>query len=329
MVMGRCYDAGRVSIRRPLLALAWLLAVIVIALGAAGLVTAMDAGGRADAGVSLPAPGDAEVTEALDAIQADIEALAEDVDALGVQSRGALASLVNGDSEAVALAIETGDGLLEDISGSAAAIGAALDDVPRLDEPDASYAVSDAVRARYDQMRGASGAVDALPAAWTSLTTGAFAANRLSMTLAAHDQAVLDAAALGRDAKYEDAMATLDGADQKIAEARELRDAISDRVDVAVLDEWLDRNAAYDVALRALYAALDDVGGRVTADVREAIDGERAAKDRLPPDSRGLILIMSDIGRGWMNNAVIAIEEARGQLADAIDDPVASPSPSP
>ena len=317
------------SIRRPLLALAWLLAVIVIALGAAGLVTAMDQGGRTDAAVRLPAPGDAEVTAALDAIQADIAALADDVDALGVQSRGALASLVGGDGEAASTAIATGDGLIADITGSAAAIGAALDDVPRLDEPDASYAVSDAVRARYEQLRGASGAVDALPAAWSSLTTGASAASRLSATLAAHDQAVLDAAALGRDAKYEDAMATLDGADQAIADARELRDAISDRVDVAVLDEWLERNADYDVALRALYAALDDVGGRVTADVREAIEGERAAKDRLPPDSRGLILIMSDIGRGWMNNAVIAIEEARGQLGDALEDPIASPSPSP
>ena len=72
-------------------------------------------------------------------------------------------------------------------------------------------------------------------------------------------------------------------------------------VDVAVLDEWLDRNAAYDVALRDLYAALDGVGGRVTDDVRDAIDAEQAAKERLPADSRGLILIMSEIGRGGMN----------------------------
>ena len=35
-------------------------------------------------------------------------------------------------------------------------------------------------------------------------------------------------------------------------------------VDVVTLDEWLDRSARYDVALRDLYAALVDSDGRVT-----------------------------------------------------------------
>ena len=87
---------------------------------------------------------------------------------------------------------------------------------------------------------------------------------------------------------------------------------------MTVLDEWLDRNADYDVALRALYAALDGVGGRVTDEVRDAVVAEQAAKERLPPDWRGLVVIMSEIGRGWMNGAVIAIEEARGALAEAL-----------
>ena len=67
----------------------------------------------------------------------------------------------------------------------------------------------------------------------------------------------------------------------------------------------------------------------MTDDVRDAIAAERAAKERLPADSRGLILIMAEIGRGGMNHAVIAIEEARGALADGpgARDP-ASPSPA-
>ena len=51
-----------------------------------------------------------------------------------------------------------------------------------------------------------------------------------------------------------------------------MRDILANTVDVTVLDEWLERNAAYDMALRDLYAALDGVGGRVTDDVR---DGDR------------------------------------------------------
>ena len=124
------------------------------------------------------------------------------------------------------------------------------------------------------------------------------------------------------------AIETIAEAEAAITEARALRDTLARSVDVTVLDEWLDRNAAYDVALRDLYAALDGVGGRVTDDVREAIDAEQAAKDRLPADSRGLILIMAEIGRGGMNHAVITIEEARGALAEALAPPdPASPSP--
>jgi hypothetical protein len=104
--------------------------------------------------------------------------------------------------------------------------------------------------------------------------------------------------------------------------ARALRDTLAKTVDVTTLDQWLDRNVAYDVALRKLYTSLRDSKGKVNKDVRDAIKGEQDAKARLPPDARGLILIMSDIGRGGMNDAVIAIEEARGKLGDALRPPV-------
>jgi hypothetical protein len=43
-----------------------------------------------------------------------------------------------------------------------------------------------------------------------------------------------------------------------------------------------------------------------------------------------MVLIMADIGRGGMNEAVIAIEEARGQLAEALEPAtVASPTVAP
>jgi hypothetical protein len=38
---------------------------------------------------------------------------------------------------------------------------------------------------------------------------------------------------------------------------------------------------------------------------------------------------MSEIGRGGMNGAVIAIEEARAKLTDAIDAGTATPSDGP
>jgi hypothetical protein len=145
----------------------------------------------------------------------------------------------------------------------------------------------------------------------------------------------VDAAALGRAARYRDAIAGLDAADATIVAARTLRNQLANTVDVGVLDEWLDRNAAYDVALRNLYAEYATVGNKVTQELRNAIAAEAAARRELPPDTRGLVVIMAEIGRGGMNGAVIAIEEARGRLTSAIaaaappsSEPPAEPSPA-
>jgi hypothetical protein len=311
--------------RPSVAALAWVVAAVVISLGAAGLVTALDAppagGGRPE----LTDRGDALVRPALGAAEADLELLARDVAALGVEARGALASLNGSDLAAVEAAVARGDALIETIRTRTGAIDDALGAVPLLDSSDGAYRVSAAQRERRTRLRDALGATVDLQGAWARLTTGSIAASRLAARLDDHDQAVLKAAEQGRNAKYKAAAATLDDADAAIADARTLRDRLAATVDVSTLDQWLDRNADYDTALRALYLALKDVGGRVTDTVRDAVAAERAAKDRLPPDRRGMIVIMAEIGRGGMSIAVIAIEEARGRLTDAL----AVPSPSP
>lgn len=317
--------------------IAWLVAVIVIALGAAGLVTAMDVPPPSGAGrPELTARGDARVTPILDAAEAALTAVADDVDALGTQARGALAAQTANDMDTLEAAVGRGDELIAAIRGDAAAIAADLDATPIIGTTTAEYELSTPVRARHARLVAAVATLEGLDASWARLTSGAVTATRLSGLLAAHDAAVLAAAEQGRDAAYDDATETLDGADAAIAEARLMSERLANTVDVAVLDEWLDRNEAYDLALRGLYVALRDVGGRVTDDVRDAIAAEKAAKERLPPDSRGLILIMSDIGRGGMNGAVIAIEETKGRLATALEpgpgssaSPVASPGATP
>src|SRR4029453_13601340 len=97
----------------------------------------------------------------------------------------------------------------------------------------------------------------------------------------------------------------------------------------SVLDEWLARNEDYDVALQNLYRALSKVGTKVTKATRAAVKAEKEARARLPTDTRGLVVIMAEIGQGGMSRAVIAIEEARAKLADALDaaSPAASEAP--
>jgi hypothetical protein len=295
----------------PLGAIVWLIAVLLIAFGAAGLVGAVDPVGEGDTDPALTATGDAQLTPLLDAAEAELAIVATDV--------GALASLSGTDLEEVQAAVTEGDALTEDIRTRSAAVARDLATMPIVGTPTAEVELSGAVRERHARLSEAATATDGLAPAWSRLTASSLAASRLSSVLEAHVAAVATAAEHGRDADYDTALESLDAADEAIAAARELRDLLAPTVEVTTLDEWLDRSEAYDVALRDLYTALGDVGGRVTGAVREAVAAEEAARARLPPDARGMVLIMADIGRGGMNGAVIAIEEARGQLGDALD----------
>ena len=313
------------QIRQSLLAVAWLVAVLLIALGAAGLVAGMDVPATAGSRPWLTAKDDVVVTARLDAIAADLGIVADRLDALGVQGRGALSALVANDPETAAAALDEGDRLVADIGSLAAKIATALDDVPVIGTEEAGYRLGPAVRDRHARLAAALASTRGVEASWLQLASGSAAATRLSNLLADHDEAVLAAAEQGRDAEYDAALTILDDADTAIADARRLRNALARTVEVVTLDEWLDRSARYDAALRDLYAALSDSGGRVNNAVRKAMTEERKAKDRLPPDTRGLVLIMAEIGRGGMNGAVIAIEEARGQLSAAVVEPAPSP----
>jgi hypothetical protein len=159
---------------------------------------------------------------------------------------------------------------------------------------------------------------EGLDDAWVDLTTGSLAAARLSRLLADHDR-IMGAAVLdGREGKYDTAIEKIDEAAAVLTEADTMRIQLANTVDVSTLIEWIRRNRNYEEALRALYLAVDESGGRQTATVREAIANERSARKELPPDARGLVVIMAEIGRGGLNGAVITIEEARGRLADAL-----------
>ncbi len=309
--------------------LIWLAIIVAIALGAAGIVTGMDHAPGTPARPDVTAAGDAEVTPMLDAAQADLSALAGQVEALGSQARGALAALNSLDSAGSDAAIADGDRLVADVIARTAALRHDLASVPYVGTPTAALTVSDAVVARHAALVAALDATDGLDAAWARLTIGSVAASRMSAALAEHDRLVVAATQDGRLAKYASAMKLLDKAEAQIAAARKERDGLVQTVDVSVLDQWLERNQAYDVALRNLYKEISKVGKKISPATKAAVKAEAAARARLPPDTRGLIIIMSEIGRGGMNGAVIAIEEARAKLTDAIDAGTATPSDGP
>jgi hypothetical protein len=319
----------RRRLRTVLAALAWFAIIVVIALGAAGLVAGLDHAPGPAGRPELTAAGDAEVAPLLDAAEDGLGALADQVEALGVQARGALAALNGSDTATGEAAIAEGDRIVADVIRRTTALRLELAAVPFVGTPEAGLTVSDAIVARHAALVAALDATDGLDTSWARLSIGSVAATKMSTLLAEHDRLVGLAAAQGRLAKYADAMKLIDGAEAQLAAARTIRDQLVNTVDVTVLDEWIKRNAEYDVALRDLYTAISKVKGKVTAATQAAVKAEAAARKRLPPDTRGLVIIMADIGRGGMNGAVIAIEEARAKLTDAIESGTVSPAAEP
>lgn len=304
----------------------WTAAVALVALGAAGLVAAIGAPPGTPERAELTWPGDRAIEAGLLEARALAEGLSDDVDALGADGRAALAALVARDRDLLSRALEAGTQTAAEVETRSAALRGRVRSLPALagGVADLRRPVNELVlgpdrRRALELLLAAAELTNDLDRLWGELARGALPAMELMTLLEDHDATSAEAAAAGRAARYADAIAALDRSAELLASARTLRDALAPRVDVSVLDEWLDRNAAYDAALRSLYDALRRSGGRVTQEVRDAFAAEQAAKERLPPDTRGLVVIMAEIARGGLNQAVIAIEEARGSLRDALD----------
>ena len=97
-----------------------------------------------------------------------------------------------------------------------------------------------------------------------------------------------------------------------------IRDKLVETVDTTTLDLWVERNRTYDDALARLYQTLRDANGRVTQAARTAFADVQRAQKLLPPDTRAMVVIMSDLAQGGLNQAAIRIEEARGALSAAL-----------
>ena len=305
-------------LRRAVLTVVWLLIAAVIAVGAAGLVAAMAHQPGTASRAELTLDGDMAAAPRLAAIQAELVDLGKDVRQLGELGRGALGALVAVDPAALDKAVADGQTLASTIEDRSAKIREEIALLPG-SGPTEELAWSPETRTRRDAALQATTTTAGLEGLWFRLAFGAVTANRLTTLLVDHDTTAGGAAALGRKAKYAAGLTELTKADKIIADARALRDALKNTVDVSTLTQWLDRNAEYDTALRRLFQAVIDSKGKVTKEVTSAAIAERRAHDLLPANTSGLVIILAEIGRGGLNQAVVGIEEARGQLQEAVD----------
>lgn len=301
------------AVQRIAAALGWLALAAVVAMGGAGLVTVADRLPTGDARPELTWAADTVLSPQLDAAAGDLGVLSDDVDALGAIGRHALTALVDRNTDALRVAIDQGKAQLDVVAAATEALRTRLQAIPGIG-PDDAISVGSGVRARYDRLVSTLSATDGLDASWTALTRGSLAAIELTKSLAAHDAETAAAASLGRKGQYKKALAGLDRADRALVASRALRDRLAITTDVGILDRWIDLNAAYDAALRKTWTLLIQSKGKVTNPVKTAFDELTAAQAKLPPDSRAMIVIMADVARGGLNQAVISIEDARGRL---------------
>ncbi|MHB8672331.1 MAG: hypothetical protein ACYDAK_01470 [Candidatus Limnocylindrales bacterium] len=310
--------ATRPSARSMAIRLAWLGCAILIALGAAGIVAGMEHQPGTLARAELTWAADQRISPGLDAAAGQLRALTADVDALGTIGTNTLASVAGGDTAAIQQAIADGRSLIDRIVAETAALQTRLAALPGVG-PGMEVRLGRIALTRYRTLAGALDATAVIGASWDRFTAGSLAAVQLQTTLADHDVATLAAARLGSAGRYTDAVAAFAASDAALAAASTQRDAMAASVDTTVLSQWIDRNAAYDAALKRLYELLASSKGRVTTSVRAAFAAEEAAKRQLPGDTRALIVIMADVAQGGLNQAVVAIEQAKGRLIDALD----------
>jgi hypothetical protein len=306
--------------------LAWIIAAVAIALGSAGMVGGLDHLPTTGARPELTYRADREIEPALDAAAGDIRTLSDQVDVLAGQGRHALTALVARDAPSLQAAISAGDAQVGTIQASARALRDRLAQLPGLDTA-AAARFSPATLARYATLVAALPAVDALDDDWAGLAAGSVPAIELTEHLAAHDRIAGEAVRLGAAGKYAEAIRTLAGAQAELVSARNVRDQLATHIDPSTLDTWIDRNATYDTAVGSLWAAVLASPARVTDAVRAAAEREKAARAQLPGDTRALVVILGDVARGGLNQAVIAIEEARGRLLDALAAAAARAAP--
>src|SRR3954452_2130142 len=322
-------DAPAASIRRLMSgrrivpAIVWLIVAAVIAIGGAGLVAATTNPPGTAGRDELTAAGDAAASPGLDRAEAELAALTGDVQRLGELGRTGLGALVDSKFEMLDAVVAEGQALAGSIEERSAAIRAELAALPGAG-PDEALGWSPETLRRRDVARAALDATQGLQGAWVRLAAGATTANKLTTLLTDHDTIAGKAAASGRAANYAAALKTLQQATAKLDQAKALRNILANTIDVTTLTQWIDRNAEYDAALGHLYRSTIAAKGRITKELRQAALDERKAHDLLPANTSGLVIILAEIGRGGLNQAVIGIEQTKAKLQAAVDALAAS-----
>lgn len=305
-------------LRRLLRGSAWTVLLALLAISGAGLVGETFHAPGSPARAELTWAGDTTIGAQLDAAVTELAVIAADVTQLAQHAKTALAEVTSTDPSRLRIALEEGGLVAARIEAGTKALRTSLVGMPG-DGPTAAMEYSNPTLVRRAAILAAIDAASGMATEWQSVTGRAVDAAQVTALISRHDLTVLSAAREGVAGKYAAAIPILDEALLTIDQVRDLRIRLIAGTENTVLDEWLQRNTAYDKALQALYAALvKSKGNPLTAEVQSAKREVDIAFAALPPDRRTILVIVSEVARGGLTQAVLAIEEAHGRIDEAL-----------
>ncbi|HUG29653.1 MAG TPA: hypothetical protein VMQ65_03945 [Candidatus Limnocylindria bacterium] len=297
--------------------LAWAAVLAVVAASAAGVVDLVWHAPGSPARAELTHPGDAALGVTLDVATAELELIAADMASLAQEAKTALGEVASSDPTRLREALQRGADAAASIDTATGDLRESLIGLPG-DGPTAAIEYSNATLVRRAAILAAIDAAAGLTGRWQQVSGRAADAALLTELIGLHDLTVLNAASKGRANEFAEAVEILDGTLLKIEDIQLLRVRLIASSEKTVLDEWIERNTNFDRALRRLYAALDRSGGEVTLAVQSANRDVELAFDQLPPDRRTILVIISEVARGGLTQAVLAIEEASAHVDEAL-----------
>ncbi len=297
--------------------LGWATLLALLAISGAGLVDSTWHAPGGPARAELTWAGDSSIDARLDLATIELQRISDDVEELATQAKTALAEVASADPARLTSALQRGNEIAEALDSEAHDLREALSGLPG-DGPNAAIEFNNDTLVRRAAILAAIDSAASLAASWSQVAARAADAAQLTALIAKHDTTVLQATAKGVAEQYADAIPILDQALLIVAEVKTLRTRLIASTEPTVLDEWIERDATFDTALRKLYAALVKSKGKQTLAVTAALREVRDASALLPPDRRTIVVIVAEVARGGLTQAVLAIEEANGRIDDAL-----------
>jgi hypothetical protein len=295
----------------------WVLVMVLIAFGAAGIASGMNRPPGTDSRRELTYAGDQAIEPVIADARAQLHGIADRLTDVGRQGRLAVAQMAANKTDQVGESLAEGAIVISQIDRAIQALTARLANAPGLGV-NSAMRVSAANVVAVRELLDAATVTQDLGKQWAAVTQASVDAAKLTALLARHDKLIVSAINASISRRFRIAITRVDQAAAALEQAGKLRDRLRVRTDVIELNEWLRRNRNYDTALRRLYVISAKSPTRVTQELRDALAGERKARSELPKDNSGLVIIMADIGQGGLNQAVIAIERARDKLLTAL-----------